>query len=866
MTESKINKFVSEIRIISAIIIILLVFGFSVKAQENTKPESNTNQAASSPSPTPTPVPTPIPISDVITEAGATAKKLEKIQNDINASPSISVIEADLPKLKTELDSTILETTNLLAARPSLETLRVVEQHWKGLAKNIPVWKDDLKTQVTALDNYLKELQNLRDLWNNTLKTLNKSPVNNQSEQNTNTNTENINTNTQTEIITETVPQIPAEILQKINEIFRSIQKTEKQVEIQRGQLLTLQTRVSKEETRINETLASIMEVRTEALTHLFIKDSPAIWNASRSTDTVGGIFMEAGDSYATQFNALREYAGRRSDGFIIHGLIFLLFTGILFWARKRLRPMVKEEPELETAFSVFRLPIIGALILSIMLSSFFYPQAPRMLSAILGAAALIPGIIYLRQILEKPLFPVLNALVIFYFIDQLRQVTATLPLLSRFLFIAEMLGAIIFLVWFLRSKRLSSKIEVKHQRIFIIIKKAIPYLLGLFTIALVANLLVFVSLSNVIGNSVLGSSYIALILYTAVQIIKSLLTFAFRVRPLSELGMVKNYPDLLERKIFKVLKWLAIIFWVILTLNLLSVRQTLFKYLKEWLTAELVIGSIAISLSDIIIFAFTVWLAFALSRVIRFVLQEDIYPRVNLGGGIPYAISTVLHYVILVVGFVLAIAALGVDLTKFTILAGAFGVGLGFGLQNIVNNFVSGLILLFERPVKVNDVVQIGTHQGDLKSIGLRASVLRTLDGAEVIVPNGQLISEEVTNWTFSDQQRRLDVNVGVAYGSNPRQIMDLLTKVGLDNEEILDEPPPRTIFVGFGNNSLDFQFRAWTDRDSWVVIKSDLTLAVHDILTEAGIEIPFPQRDLHLRSVDKEIIEKNGKRKTEN
>ncbi len=826
MSFNRLKKLTAKVLTISALI--LPVFAFSVQAQEGSgKSESNSNQAVSSPTPPPTPVPTPIPVSDVVSESEKTNEKLEEIQKGIGKSPSVAVVEAELPKLKAELDTRVAETTKMLSARPSLETLRTVEEDWQAFGKDISAWKSDLKTQVTALDNFLNELRYLKGIWEKTLKSLEKP---------------------------EGETQTPAEILQRINEKIASIQKVEKQIETQRGQILTLQTRVSKEESRINETLESISEVREEALSHLFVRDSPAIWNARRSTETLGGMFSEAGASYTTQINALREYADRRSDGFIIHALIFLLFAGILFWARKRLSPMVETEPELEPAFSAFEMPVIGAIILSIMLSGWFYPQAPRILSAILGAAALVPGIFYLRQILERPLFPVLTALVIFYFIDQIRQITATLPLLSRVLFIAEMLGAIVFLVWFFRSKRLSSKIEVKHQRIFVVIKKLIPYLLGLFTVALIANLLGFVSLSNIIGNGVLGSAYIALILYAVVQIIKSLLIFAFRVRPLGNLGMVKNYPDLVERKIFKILKWLAIIFWAILTLNLLSVRETLFSFLKEWLTAELVIGSIAISLSDVIVFAVTVWLAFAVSKLIRFVLEEDVYPRVDLGGGIPYAISTMLHYVLLVGGFVLAIAALGVDLTKFTILIGALGVGIGFGLQNIVNNFVSGLILLFERPVKVNDVVQIGTHQGDLTRIGLRASVLRTLDGSEVIVPNGQLISEEVTNWTFSDQQRRLEVNVGVAYGSDPRQIMEMLTNVALENEEILDEPPPRTIFIGFGESSLDFQLRAWTDSEGWVGIKSDLTLAVHDVLTKAGIEIPFPQRDLHIRNVDQE------------
>ena len=520
--------------------------------------------------------------------------------------------------------------------------------------------------------------------------------------------------------------------------------------------------------------------------------------------------------------------------------------------------PFVEQEPELERAVTIFKLPFATALILTILLSNWFYPQAPRLLSSLLGAAALIPVVILLRRLLEKPLFPILNALVIFYFVDRLREVSAALPLVSRGLFLLEMLGAIIFLVWFLRSKRLSSKIEARHFRIFTVIRKVIPFVLVIFAAALFANIFGYVSLSNVIGNGVLGSAYIALILYTAVQIVESLLVFAFRLRPLVSLQMVREHRQLLRVKIFGVLKWLAVIAWFILTLNLLSVRETVFAYFTDVFAAELAVGSLSISLGDVVLFVFTIWLAFAISRLIRFVLEEDVYTRVELGGGVPYAISTMLHYVLLVAGFVIAIAALGFDLTKFTILAGALGVGLGFGLQTIVNNFVSGLILLFERPVKVGDTVQIGEHQGDLNRIGLRASVVRKVDGSEVIMPNSKLISEEVINWTLSDQQRRIEINVGAAYGNDPEHIIELLTKVALAHENILKLPPPQTLFVGFGDNSLDFQIRAWTDHtDQWIVIKSELAVGVNKVLRDENIEIPFPQRDLNLKIVSPEAAE---------
>ena len=134
----------------------------------------------------------------------------------------------------------------------------------------------------------------------------------------------------------------------------------------------------------------------------------------------------------------------------------------------------------------------------------------------------------------------------------------------------------------------------------------------------------------------------------------------------------------------------------------------------------------------------------------------------------------------------------------------------------------------------------------------------MRTLDGAEIIVPNGHLISEEVTNWTLSDTNRRLDIDVGVEYGTNPEKVIELLEEVGREHPEIIKEPPPRTLFLGFGDSSLDFQLRAWTVNDgNWQVVKSDLAVGVYKTLNEANIEIPFPQRDLHLKSVNKDALE---------
>ena len=357
--------------------------------------------------------------------------------------------------------------------------------------------------------------------------------------------------------------------------------------------------------------------------------------------------------------------------------------------------------------------------------------------------------------------------------------------------------------------------------------------------------------LARLIGGAALTSTYFALLLYASVRAADGLLTFALRVRPLRLLRLVSSHRESLRRRAQRLLRAAAVTGWLLVSLRAFGILDSALDAGRAALHASLSFGSLALSLGDIFAFGVTLVSAILLSRLVRFVLEEDIYPRVALGRGVPYAISSVLHYVILLGGFFLAISALGVDLTRVTILAGAFGVGIGFGLQNVVNNFVSGLIMLFERPMKLGDTVQIADVSGTVERIGMRSSTLRTYEGADVIVPNASLISDRLTNWTLGNTRRRIDVRVGVAYGTDPQKMLALLLSAARGNREVLAHPAPMALFMGFGESTLDFELRVWADAvDRWVQIRSELALDVHRMLGDAGIEVPFPQRVVHVKA----------------
>lgn len=280
------------------------------------------------------------------------------------------------------------------------------------------------------------------------------------------------------------------------------------------------------------------------------------------------------------------------------------------------------------------------------------------------------------------------------------------------------------------------------------------------------------------------------------------------------------------------------------------GIKEQFFAWGDEVFTTGWKIGAVDITPGSILIFVFVIGLSIILTRIIRHILEKDVFERITLAKGVPSTIILLVKIVLISGGFFLASAAAGMKLTNLSIVLGAFSVGFGFGLQNIFNNMVSGLILAFERPIKVGDTVQVGDLLGDEKSIGLRSSTVRSLDGAEVIVPNGNLISDIMINWTLSDAFRRMDIRVGVKYGTDPEAVIAIMEGVAKAHKMIRKIPPPEAYFVGFGDSSLDFRLLAWSLMENRLEAESDMNVGINKKLAEAGIEIPFPQRDLHVRS----------------
>ena len=271
-------------------------------------------------------------------------------------------------------------------------------------------------------------------------------------------------------------------------------------------------------------------------------------------------------------------------------------------------------------------------------------------------------------------------------------------------------------------------------------------------------------------------------------------------------------------------------------------------KQLREILEYSLTLGGTKITLIGVIEIIFVVIAFFIISKVLRRILQRRVLPSFKLAEGAQFVILRLIHYILVVMGLLVAINLVGIQMTSLAVIFGLLGVGIAFGLQNITSNFVSGLILLFERPVGVGDYIEVGGAMGRVQAINMRSTTVVTRDNITLIIPNSSFIEGTVTNWSVGDPKIRINIPVGVAYGSDTGLVKKLLLEVAENHPDVLDDPKPDVLFKEFADSSLNFDLRVWMlNPMGRFKIISDINYDIDAAFRENGVTIPFPQRDVH-------------------
>jgi small-conductance mechanosensitive channel len=374
---------------------------------------------------------------------------------------------------------------------------------------------------------------------------------------------------------------------------------------------------------------------------------------------------------------------------------------------------------------------------------------------------------------------------------------------------------------------------------------------------SIVTNLIGRYNLSKTLMVTGLMNAIIGVILLWTIHLINEALALGSNIYTNQDRKLFYINFERLGRKVPPIFYFFLVIGWFILITRNAYIFKLISEPFWDFLVTERKIGSYTFTLHSLIIFVVIMVGATLISRVVSYFASSSDSRRTAGGpeASKPGFGSWILlvRIAIMSLGLFLAFAAAGIPMDKITIILGALGVGIGFGLQSLVNNLVSGLIIAFEKPVNVGDFVEVGSKSGTMKAIGFRSSIITTGDGAEVIMPNGELLNSHLVNWTLSDTTRGVEIALGIAYGTNLELVKKVLNDLLAANNRVLKYPEPGVLFKNFADSSINITISFWVMHVTQApAIKSEVITAIDSKFKENGIVIPFPQQDLHVQIVN--------------
>lgn len=779
--------------------------------------------------------PAPIPASEIPSRVESSLALLRDVGTRLAPTQQINDIGEQVEAAAAEIDRLAASREMQSLEEQSLRGLYGLRLRWQAIGARLADWQQTVSTRAQLLSAQGEQVKAQRTVWELTFENRQEA-------------------------------RLPTALVSQARNVLETSKTLETALRDRLDALLTLVSRISELSVRVAGAQGAVQEAEQASQGRLLVRDAEPLWRAlirrevaegdgtvevpSELEDAQAVIGDELSSAWDQQIQAVTGYLNANGDRLLAHVLLFAALAGLLVLLNRQRARWPEFHDDREGMVDIVSHPYATAALVSLLIARQIYHGAPLALFDITRLILVIPILALLRKAFSDRQRVALYALLSLFVLDVARGLLQTQPLSSRLSLLA------------LTTLGIAAMINaIKVDRAFMASphgpwERMAKLLTRLFLLTLVASVIAnvagIVALAELLGEATILSIFIGFGLYASSLVLVGLLDLLLQSPVGRRLRAFRRNPALIHRRVGRGVNAVAVGAWLVGILWFFKLWSPIWGAAFWLFSTSLSIGAFEISLGDMVGFVVAIWIGVQISRFIRFILVEDVYTRVRLPRGVPATISMMVNYGIVTIAFFVALAVAGFDLSRFAIIAGALSVGIGFGLQNVVNNFVSGLILAFERPISVGDSVEIGTLWGRVSKIGIRSSVVRTFDGSEVIVPNADFISKEVINWTLSDVSRRLIVPVGVAYGSDPHQVLELLVKVARDHPGILPDPEPYALFQGFGDSSLNFDLRAWCDFNDGMRVKTELNLAIHDALKEAGIEIPFPQRDLHLRSVD--------------
>lgn len=748
-------------------------------------------------------------LTEVFPQSERSMTRLRQIRDELGNDRSAEFVEAELPRLKQQLEN--WSTTEAPTAREVRSVQQVSDLSW------------ELEARLAQIDRWGGLLVSNADAWVSEADALGRGLANWQA--------------TRAALKVEAPPAVR----ERIDEVLREIAAVQALYRDKINDLIAAQSGLADQREALSRFRKDMATVRENSAHGLFVHDSPALWNLfsrERAEPSLGDQARAGGSRFRAD---VVQLTGALRENLPLHLASFAALLGlalVLKWFSSKpshVQPSVAEQVVIDKG-------VFSALLLSLALVPLLYldlgPRTVRL--------AVLPAMLAVLA-LRRAVFPTgMRASLIFfvtiYLLDFMRNyLPLEWPLARLLLLVASTLGAVSLAWALIRLRR-------QHLPVNGLLHSLAVLAMLIFTGSAVANLAGNLSLAEYLISPLIRLAFIAVTIRLSVVVMTTAAVMALRTPFALRSRVIQQRGAAAAGKLRGLIGVAGVILWIYLALFNLGLLTSVLQSFTSFMKTEWQVGAALISVRDLVIFLVVLLASVFASRALRLVLAEEILPRFPFPRGVPDAMVLIARYGVLLFGFLLALSSAGVDLSKVTLALSALGVGIGFGLQNVVNNFVCGLILVFEHPIQVGDYIEVGSHYGRVTRIGFRSSMVLVRDGSEVVIPNSELIGNKVVNWSLSDAISRLSIAVPVSQGADSEQVIKLLKSVADAHPDVNEQPPPRAVLSEISERGLEFSLLCWVRTENRFGVRDELRLSIDQAFRDAEIQRPVQQADLHL------------------
>ena len=755
-----------------------------------------------------------IELSDIPAEAAKMTVALKGITEELTESAEVLEIETVIESYIASIDMLLEDPIYSDLTHQNARELQKLDQQWKIYNKELKASEQIINERIEIYDKRRITLKEYSTLWSETH-------------------------------INATKVSAPPAIQEHIANVIIAIEILRNHAKTNYDKFLTGSNLITTRIVAIDEKVEQINEAENVLETQVFYQNQAplsVLFSQDKLSPTgyIKGIVQNLSEKY-NEFAIYNQTHVIQQLNLFIGSLIIIIFVAYFNFLYRKNTLFVSKGSLSKKEYFFIGLPFSTILILIVLLSVFTLSDAPKSVREMLLYLVMIPTVRIMLTVVHKKVMPYFYAYFVLYFLSLMEKNAIGFDLDDRIFNILISISLISVIIIFIQKKAADF---MSFGIIKTIIYRSLPLVLLLLVISIVSNFYGAVLLSERIAHGVFTAIHASVIFYAITIILSGYVIILFRRRISSTSNILDQYAAKIERTTTTIIKLFMVVWWFKILARILGLEDKIGEFVTFVLELSWVVGSTTISIASVVSFVSILVGTWLLARFVDVILDVEVFSRVKLSRGMPTAISTVLNYIIVISGILIALSSLGVSTEQFALVFGALGVGIGFGLRNIIANFVSGVIMVFERPIQIGDTIEVDNTMGKVIKIGTRASAIQTFDGSEVIMPNEQFISSKIINWTLSDERRRKTLNIKVAFDSDIEAVLNIMSDVALAHESVLKEPRPLPTFQGFGDYYLEFKLYYWL-ADNLIVAQSDIAIGVYKRLKEEKIATPMPKQE---------------------